>query len=74
MNNTYNYYKLDGLKEDFDLNIFLIDYMGTEIADNLTHVYCIDKKLWYAANALQHLRIVMPFRYKNNQMKLIDKI
>ena len=39
MNNTYNYYKFDGLKKDFDLNIFLIDYLGTEIADNFTHVF-----------------------------------
>lgn len=73
MNNTYNYYELDGLKEDFDLDLFLIDYMGAEIADDFTHVYCINKKLWYGENALQNLRIVMPFMYKNNQIKIIDK-
>lgn len=72
MNNTYNYYKMDGLKEDFDLNIFLIDYKGTEIADNFIHVYYINKELWYET-ALQNLRIVMPFMYKNNQIKIIDK-
>lgn len=58
---------------DFDLSIFLIDYMGTEVAYNFIHVLYINKELWYEANALQPLRIVMPFRYKNNQIKIIDK-